>query len=431
VAEGTFIAVGGYPDVNTILSINASLHVRGGADRFFTELNRLMLDKGESVVTFTYRPVRPVDNAHPRLKSYFIDRILYPEGVWKKITGIVGVFYSRRIMRDLEAIIEKEKPAVAHVHNIYHRIPYGIIDVLKKHGVKTVWWLHDYKWICPNHQLYTQGSLCKRCVNGRYMNAMLHRCQLESLYKSAIVTAFAYFVDANGFRDKVDRFIAPSQSVFTLFREFGFPVSRISVLPHFNYSAGYDGGGERAIERPGRPFALYAGRLEKNKGIFSLVQAFGASGHALKIAGTGNTEAELRKYCAERGYAEVEFLGHLAPEKLSGHFRNALFVVVPSVWYEVFGLAIIEAFNYAKPVVAADIGGIPEVVEDGKNGLLYRPGDREDLRGKVLWMFDNQEQAGQMGQYARRYVQQKFSPDSFWKELGSLHASLMTAGRLS
>jgi glycosyltransferase involved in cell wall biosynthesis len=411
--------------VNTILSINVSLHVRGGADRFFTELNRLMLEKGEKVVTLTYRPDSPVDASNPDNVHYFINRKLYPAGILRKIAATAGVFYSPRIVKDLENIITKEKPAVAHIHNVYHRFPYGIIDVLKNQGIKMVWWLHDYKWICPNHQLYTQGSLCKRCAGGSYMNAIFHRCQLQSLYKSAIVSAFAYFVAANGWRDKVDRFIAPSQSVFALFKEFGFPVSRISVLPHFNYGAGYVGGGERAPEHSGKSYALYAGRLEKNKGVFNLVQAFGASGNALKIAGAGNYEAELRNYCEDKGYDTVEFFGHMVPEKLPGYYRNALFIVVPSVWYEVFGLAILEAFNYAKPVVAADIGAIPEIVEDGKTGLLYRPGDTGELRGKIEWMFDNPESAGRMGQNARKYVTQHFAPDSYWKNLQSLHASLV------
>jgi glycosyltransferase involved in cell wall biosynthesis len=416
--------------VSTILSINTSLQVRGGADRFFTELNRLMLDNGERVITFTYSPDSPVAASTPDRVHYFINKKPYPAGILKKIAATAGVFFSPRIVKDLERIIIKEKPAVAHIHNIYHRFPYGIIDVLKKHGVKSIWWLHDYKWICPNHQLYTQGLLCKRCVNGNYVNAIVHRCQLESLYKSAIVSAFACFVAANGFRDKVDRFIAPSQSVCALFKESGFPASKMLVLPHFNYTATDDAGEGRgaAAEYSGKPYALYAGRIEKNKGVFSCVQAFGASGNSLKIAGTGNYEAELRNYCADKGYAAVEFLGHLGPGKLSGYFRNALFVVVPSVWYEVFGLAIIEAFSHAKPVVAADIGAIPEIVEDGKTGLLYRPGDIGELREKIQWMFDNPEQTGRMGQSARRFVQQRFSPENYWKELCSLHGALKATG---
>jgi glycosyltransferase involved in cell wall biosynthesis len=410
--------------VNPILSINASYHVRGGADRFFAELNRLMLDKGERVVTFTLRPRQPVSTGHPNQSSYFVDRLLYPEGVLKKMSAVIGVFYSRRILKDLETIIERERPTVAHIHNIYHRIPYGIIDVLRRHRVRSVWWLHDYKWICPNHQLYTEGSLCKRCISGRYMNAVFHRCQLGSLYKSAFVAAFSRFVAVRGWRDRVDCFIAPSQSAYTLFREFGFPVSRVHVLPHFNYCVPSGKAGEGSDEQPERPYALYAGRLEKNKGVFHCARAFGASGHSLKIAGTGNCEAELRGFCAINGFNTIEFIGHVDPEELAGFYRNSLFVVVPSVWYEVFGLAILEAFNYAKPVVAADIGGIPEIVEDGKNGLLYRSGDAEVLGEKVRWMFSHQEEARRMGRYARECVRERWTPDLYWRRLQSLHASL-------
>jgi glycosyltransferase involved in cell wall biosynthesis len=387
-----------------------------------------MLDNGEKVVTFTYRPEfrAPAGGPSQNPMHYFIDKDIYPTGILRKISAVIGVFYEPRILKDLEKIIRKEKPVIAHIHNVYHRFPYGIIDVLRKHGVKTIWWLHDYKWICPNHQLFTQGKTCMRCNRKNYLQAIVRRCQVHSLSKSMIACLFAYFVYWNRYNKRIDCFIAPSRSAFSQYTRFDFPVSKICVLHHFNPVTVEVIKKPSAAERPEEPYALYAGRLEENKGLDHLVRAFGGAGYRLRIVGAGNYERILKKYCSDNRFTSIDFAGYVPPENLPDYFLKSLFIVVPSVWYEVFGLAIVESFNYAKPVVAADIGAIPEIVEDGKSGLLYRSGDAEDLRGKVRWMFEHPEPVKQMGLYAWKSVQQKFSPENYWKELNSLHASLMT-----
>lgn len=411
----------------TILSINASIEVTGGADRYFNELNRLMLGKGERVITFTYRPQSgsPVFSTHPNSIHYFIDKEIYPKGLRGKIAGFIGVFYDPRILNDLEKIIQKEKPAIAHIHNIYHRIPYGIIDVLTKHGIKVLWWLHDYKWICPNHQLYTQGSICNRCISKNYLNAIKYRCQINSLLKSTVACCFAYFILLNKYGNKIDRFIAPSQSAYSQFKEFDFQISKIKVLPHFSYGAVDLAAGVAATKEPEKPYALYVGRIEENKGLTHLVRAFSESGNLLKIVGTGNYENKLKKYCDDKKLSNIEFVGYIPPENLSRYYLNSQFVVVPSVWHEVFGLAIVESFNYGKPVIASAIGAIPEIVEDGTTGLLYRPGDVEDLCNKIKQLFNDPNKTRQMGLNAQKSATCRFSSESYWEELQKLHKEIL------
>ena len=411
--------------MKTILSINASFQVRGGADRLFVELNRLMIDKGDRVVTFTYKPKVAIGDAHPNYVHYFIDKELYPNSVLKTIIGIIRAFYAPRILKDLERIIEKEKPVIAHIHNIYHRIPYDILNILHKHGVRSVWWLHDYKWRCPNHQLYTQGNICKKCKDGNYFKAVKYRCHLDSFLKSSITCFFAYFVSANKYINKVDMFIAPSLSVYSLFKEFNFPISIVKVLPHFNYGVFDVEVAAVTTKQQENPFALYVGRIEKNKGRLHLVRAFGESGYPLKIIGTGNYEIELKKYCIDNKLVNVEFSGYIPPDRLSGYYYTSLFVVVPSVWYEVFGLSVLESFNHAKPVVASAIGAIPEIVENMKTGLLFKPGDVEDLCKRIKWMFENPESAREMGLNAQKFAADHYSPEKYWEELQRLQKKLL------
>jgi len=166
------------------------------------------------------------------------------------------------------------------------------------------------------------------------------------------------------------------------------------------------------------------GRIEENKGVSHLVRAFGESGYPLKIVGTGNYERTLKKYCGDKKFNYIEFVGYVPPKNLPDYYRDSLFVVVPSVWYEVFGLAIVESFNYGKPVVASAIGAIPEIVENGKTGMLYQTGDAEDLCKKVTWMFDNPESARQMGLNAQTFAVHWYSSEKYWGELQTLHREL-------
>lgn len=412
--------------MSTILSINFSLEIHGGADRFFTELNSLMLDKGERVVTITYRPDNPIYDTRPNYGHYFINKQKYVQGLWKKIKSSGTMFFAPDIIRDLETIILKEKPAIAHIHNIYHRISFHIIDVLNKHGIKIIWWLHDFKWICPNHLLFTKGHLCKKCMHKNYFNAVRYRCQNNSLLQSILVCFFAYYISSKRYAHRIDHFFAPSQSTYSIFKEFDFPISNVSVLPHFSYGTSGISITGPASEMTSPPYALYVGRIEKNKGIFPLIQVFGKSGKPLIIVGAGNYSEEMKKYCAKNGFVNIAFKGYVPPEKLNDYYQGSLFTVLPSLWYEVFGLSIVESFNYAKPVVASDIGSVPEIIEDGKTGLLYRADDEEDLCKKVNWMFANQEKARMMGLNGKRSLSSKYSCDSYWEKLQKLHA-LLTA----
>lgn len=410
----------------TILSINSTTEITGGADRFCSELNKLMVENGERIVTFSCKPSFPVESVHPRLIHYFANKAVYPKGTINKISSLINVFYDPGTLKFLEKLILAEKPAIAHIHNIYHRIPYDAIDMLNRYGIRIIWWLHDYKWLCPNHQLFTQGGLCQRCRGGHYYNAVLHRCQINSVFKSIVACCFAYFVAKKRYHDRVDRYIAPSQCAYAQFKMFDFPISKVKVLPHFFYSSGTPSQNSPVTIASGKkqPYALYVGRIEENKGLLHLVQAFGKSGFPLKIVGTGNLEVRLKDLCYRNRFSSIEFIGYISPEELPSYYLDSLFVIVPSVWYEVFGLSILEAFSHSKPVVASDIGAAAEILEVGKTGLLYRTGDIEDLTQKTKWMFDNPESARQMGLNAQKIASQRFSSEKYWELLNTLHREL-------
>lgn len=406
-----------------ILSINSSSSIKGGADRFFFELNKLLSEKNNHVVTFTtYSDTS--DATRSGQKAYYTKEYITKGGVLLKIKNFIRIFYAPAIVKDLKKVIKKEKPEIAHIHNIYHRIPYAIVRLLKKNNVKIVWWLHDYKWICPNHQLYTGGHLCTLCIDGKYARAVILRCQKKSLFDSIIVTLFSYFIRFMHYSSYVDMFVAPSGFSYATQKK---QLPNSTILHHFNYCNINDmSNAEYQVESDNNEsFALYVGRIEQNKGIEILVNAFSKMKFQLKIVGDGNYNDQIKTYCDEQKITNIAFEGFKTPEELSTYYQNALFTIVPSQWYEVFGLTILESFSFGKPVLASNIGAIPEIIEDKKSGLLFEPFDIDDLIAKINYMFSNKPIVRKMGTYARQECLRKFSKDLYYEKLQSIQKQIL------
>jgi len=406
--------------MSTILSINATAEVHGGADRFFHELNRLLASHDEKVITFTAKPNDRIDESL-NIKRYFFDTAFHHRGIRNAIGKFIGIFHNSPLNRALAIIIQSEQPDIVHVHNIYHRIPFSILKTIKKTGkAKILWWLHDYKWICPNHQLFTSDEICTRCKDGRYGHAVRYRCQNGSLMQSLIIAAFSRFIRWRDYAAFVDAFIAPSHACARMFADFGFQSSKIRVLPHFNYLPQSSVALERSADLPDR-YAVYVGRLERNKGILPMIEAFGSLKYPLIIAGKGNLEDAARHLCAEKGYANIRFIGHQTTNALNAYYAHCAFSVVPSLWYEIFGLSVLESYAHGKPVVASRMGALPETVEDGKSGLLCTAGDVADLVDKCRRMIDAPAVSKTMGECGRALLRSRFSAEDYWERLNVLH----------
>jgi glycosyltransferase involved in cell wall biosynthesis len=407
--------------MQTILSINATAEIHGGADRFFHALNALLVSQGESVVTLTARPRNALPSEGPAIRRYYFESSFHNTGPVAAVRNAAHIFKNAGFSRTLADVIASEKPAIAHIHNIYHRIPYDLVKVMKSHDVRIVWWLHDYKWICPNHQLFTSDEVCTRCKDGRYGHAVRYRCQNGSLMQSLIIAAFSRFIRWRGYAAFVDAFIAPSQACARLFADFGFHPLKIRVMPHFNYLPQSITAPERPADLPDR-YALYAGRIERNKGILPMIEAFGSLKYPLIIAGKGNLEDAARRICAEKGYASIRFIGHQTTNALNAWYAHCAFSVVPSLWHEIFGLSVLESYAHGKPVVASRMGALPETVEDGKSGLLCAAGDVADLIDKCRRLIDSPAAAKNMGYHGRALLASRFSAESYWERL---HNELM------
>jgi glycosyltransferase involved in cell wall biosynthesis len=173
-------------------------------------------------------------------------------------------------------------------------------------------------------------------------------------------------------------------------------------------------------------YALFVGRLDPEKGINALLEAWRFLDFPLKMRGAGRLEEKAREFVKQYGMSNVEFLGRMKERELSDLIGNARFLIMPSEgYYETFGLVIIEAYSRGVPVVASNIGVVPELVSDRKTGLLFEPGNPRDLADKARWMWNHPVDAEIMGREGLRIYKERFTEAQCYKTLIEVYERLV------
>jgi glycosyltransferase involved in cell wall biosynthesis len=148
------------------------------------------------------------------------------------------------------------------------------------------------------------------------------------------------------------------------------------------------------------PYFLFVGRLELIKGLQTLIALWDrVPGCDLLVAGEGNYEPELRSMAA--GNPRIKFLGPLPQLELGALYHHALACIIPSITYETFGMIGVEAFARKTPVLARDLGAMPELIEDSGGGFVYRTdGELLDAMGRIAGSPQLRAELGQKGYVA-------------------------------
>lgn len=400
-----------------VLNVNKFHYLRGGSERYYFDVAGILRARGHRVVEFSmaHASNRPSPQA-----SFFV-----PEVSWNgtgpgsgRIALAIGVIHSREAERRIEALLESEEVELAHLHNIAHQLSPSILGPLRRRGIPVVQTLHDYKLVCPNYRLFTEGAPCERCRGGRYWNALLHRCNRGDLAGSLLIAIESSAHRLCGaYQRGIDIFLAPSRFLMEKAVAFGVPPDRVRHVPYpIEVRSEAVAATGRAGAAAGDRFVLYAGRLAPEKGIRTLLDAAErAPGAALRIAGTGELAGEVAGRAAR--LPNVTLLGHLEADAVARLQREAAAVVVPSEWYENQPLAILEAFAAGVPAIASRVGGLPEIVRDGETGLLFPPGDATALAACLERAAREPEAIAAMGRRARALAVERHDPGAHYDAL--------------
>lgn len=398
-----------------ILLVNKFYFPQGGADKHVLELEQLLISHGHQVAVFAM--------AHPRNQpspyaKYFVSQVDF-EHIrlnWQGLRTFGRMFYSFEAKRKITALIRDFRPDVVHFHNVYHQLSPSVIAAVRQAGIPSVMTLHDYALVSANYNLYAHGGICLHGCDSSPWDYVKYRCIKNSWLASLAAALETIWIRLMGFyRGTINTFISPSNFLRDFVRQYGYAKENIRVIPNFTTA------NVVASNTLGEYF-LYLGRLSSEKGVEQLLAASGD--YPLKIVGTGPLEKELRQRAAGLKGQSIEFLGFRHGDELQKLIANARAVIVPSVWYENCPLVIIEAFAAGRPVIAAAIGGIPELVTPGKNGLLYTHHQSSELKAAMRQLWEHPEQARVMGQNAKNELA-RFQPGTYYHELNNIYAELV------
>ena len=313
--------------------------------------------------------------------------------------------WNSRTHRAVRRLLERERPALVHVHNTLPVISPAVYYAARAAGVPLVQTLHNYRLLCPSAVLFRAGHVCEACLHRPLaLPAVRYGCYRGSRAASAAVATTSALQRLFGtWRRCVDLFVALTGFARDKFIEGGLPGDRIVVKPNF--------APDRGVERTDAGYALFVGRLSPEKGVRPLLDAWRLLGQRirLRIIGDGPESGAVTE-AVQAGVA-IDYLGRQSPEAVAAAMAGASFLVFPSVWYETFGLTIIEAYAAGLPVLASDLGAMRDLVKDGVTGLRARPGDPGHLAQQVEWALDHPGQMRAMGHNARREYESRYTPE--------------------
>ncbi len=405
-----------------ILQIHNFHFVKGGAEKIYLETGRLFEEKGHKVIYFSTKNDK---NEPYEFEEYFVDNVnFFNLSSFKKFLNVWDFFYSKSARVKLEELIVKERPEIAHLHIFSGRLTSAILPVLKKHNIPVVMSVHEYRMLCPVYTcLDSQGRICEKCAGRNYYYCILKRCNRNNVVYSSVSAIECYFRDFFiPWGKYIEKFIMVSKFILKKHLQYK-PHLKNKVVQIYNFIDLK----KYKPEHSHNGYYLYFGRLSREKGLLTLLNAWKEFPEIkLKIVGTGVIESKLREFVKKNHLENVEFLGVKKGNELIDIIKNAKFVLLPSEWYENNPLSIIESLSLGKPVIGADIGGIPELIKDGFNGFLFKSGDVDSLRDAIKKAEAiNFKEYTVFSKNARGLCEKNFSKEKFYKKLKALYLTLL------
>lgn len=355
-----------------ILMVNKFHYIKGGSETYYFALKRELEEQGFTVIDFSMTDDKNFDSPYSK---YFVDNVDYNSSttLLKKIKMATNIIYSKEAKDKFESLVLSEKPDVVHLHIFQHQISPSILDVCKKYNLPTVYTAHDLKMICLNYKMMHHGKICEDCKGGHFYHCVTNKCIKNSYSKSIINMVEGYVHKCRKSYDAIDYIITPSDFYRRKFIEFGIDSNRVIYLPNF-----LDRDKPHVnLMQNSKEYYLYFGRLSEEKGILTLIKAMVGIGSNLYIVGTGPLKEEITNYIKEHKIENIKILGYKSGQDLVDLVGNAKAVILPSEWYENGPYSAIEALQLGRPIIGANIGGIPELIDN--NGYLFESGNVEDL----------------------------------------------------
>lgn len=401
--------------MNIILA-NYRYYPSGGPETYMFGITRLLEERGHTVIPYSVRS--PLNRETPYARYFphgksdagdaYLDNVRKSPGNIARLLSCA--FFNREAYRNLRRLIDDVKPDVVYVLQQVNALSPSVFKVAHDAGVRLVHRISDFNMICPRFDCLCEGEPCTSCIQGDYSKASVHRCFHGSRAATEVRIASMRFHRARGYFSSVDDFVCPSAFTASLLERSGIPMEKIHVVPTFAPACGRESG-----RREGDPYALYLGRLSPEKGVHLLVESLRSHPAVrLRIAGPIRDEysRDLVGMVVRAGMSDrVSFTGLVEGKDKERLIEGASCLVCPSVWYENTPNTVLEAYAHGKPVIAFDIGCMPEIVEDGVTGAIVPLQDLDALGSAVERCLTDPRYARDLGENARRVARQRYSAE--------------------
>jgi glycosyltransferase involved in cell wall biosynthesis len=371
-----------------IIQVNNFHRIRGGSDLVAELTTNILASRGHEVILLR-RDSRELIGACGKVKA-FASGIFSPSG-W---------FAMQELLRDFQ-------PDIVHVHELYPLFSPWILLACRRAGVPVVMTCHDFRLICPTAFLFHHNQICERGIERNELWCIRGQCR-ENFFED-VAYALRHWVARRFklFSNNVTMFVALSEFARQKFITHGVPPDKCALIPNPISLQ------NKTEHSPKGLYFAFAGKISLEKGVDTLMEAARLTKLPVCLAGDYTIGPDIVRNIPDN----VKLLGLLDRIQLEKFYNDAFCLVMPSKCYEMFGLVLLEGMVAGIPVIASNLGGIPEIVEDGTTGLLFKPGDAEDLAQKMQFLWENPERARALGQAGREKALGHYHDGIYYKRL--------------
>lgn len=402
-----------------IIHAHKYYYMRAGAERFMLDMMEMQELHGHMVIPFSMHYPK---NLPSPWSDYFVSEVNTEAGVGRGLAALRQAgraLWSREAYRNMCRLIDDVRPDLVHVHNIYTHLSPSILAACKRHNVPVVMSVHDYGLVSANYSLWdAQRNEPMNLDRLGLLATAQTRFMKDSYLATFVLEAINRWHHVWGAYDRrIDHYHVVSHFLADVMQRTGFHPTNMTMRYPFTQPV-------KAFRRSDEGYVLYVGRLERTKGVQTLVEAMQAFPDVeLRIAGTGSYESELRQFIGKN--QKVSFLGFVAGQALDDLRAGARVVVAPSVWHEVLGLVAVEAMSQGVPVIVSDRGGLREIVEDGVSGSVFKAGDVEDLQRVLGPYVHDQAFAHSLGEAAYERARALVDPERLYADIMGMYESVI------
>lgn len=389
-----------------IVLVHCHYQQTGGEAVVFQQERQLLERAGHQVIIF--------DRSNREVGSY---------GGVKRLLLAQKAIWNDEARKSFAQLLRAEKPDVVHVHNTWVMISPSIYAACREVGVPVVQTLHNYRLLCPVGTFFRNRKICEECLEHSLWRSVRYGCYRDSRPATAtLALMLAVHRSRQTWDREVDCHIVLTEFARKKFLDAGMPAHKMFIKPNFVYPDPLAGNGNQITTGEGN-YALFAGRLSPEKRVSTLLAAWKRLNTPipLVIIGGGQERDELEQEAVRDNLGSVAFRGTLSRDETVAAIRKARFLIFSSEWYETFGLTMVEAFASGVPVICSRMGAMEEIVDDGRTGFHFTPGDAQDLAEKVEWAWSHPERMRLMGEEARQEYENKYTAEKNYPRLMEIY----------